>query len=251
MSDTPAFDVRGLWRRASIAFPDGSGDTTTLVYWLQGVALFADIRVPPESPALGGGGLASLDRADLAVLAGFRGFAGRSGVEGDICTWHRPIDWQPDNGTPDIGRLSWQGADLIEDGTLRDYREVWVRETAPGDGLLSLDLVDPVDGRRGVLVRAADHFIYARGRRAALPPAEDLAALLAATADLEAARSLFDAEIAWGRIADGWRILRSTHPWREGALLAANVGSGDTWQASESAPDGTALTRAWNIVDRE
>ncbi|MDP3383181.1 MAG: hypothetical protein Q8S47_07630, partial [Phenylobacterium sp.] len=60
------------------------------------------------------------------------------------------------------------------------------------------------------------------GRRTPLPPGESLPALVKAalaTGDRERACALLDMPISYGRIGDGWRIVLSTLPWREGRPL--------------------------------
>jgi hypothetical protein len=47
--DTPA-SLAGLWTRSLIILPDGTGDATSVVSWLQGLSLYADLRIPAGRP---------------------------------------------------------------------------------------------------------------------------------------------------------------------------------------------------------
>ena len=68
--------LRGLWRRRSIRFADGSYDDTTVVYWLQGDSAFADIRIPAGRPVIRDRDeLAELSDGELLALTRQGGFA--------------------------------------------------------------------------------------------------------------------------------------------------------------------------------
>lgn len=119
-------DLPGVWERELIERPDGSRDETTRVYWLQGRALFADIRLPAGDP-----------------VSTPEGFAGRTVLTPAPaalrCEWRREIDWSP-GGPADIGLLSWTapGPDgaprMREDGAEAPYYEIWRKTASPGPG---------------------------------------------------------------------------------------------------------------------
>ena len=201
----------GVWRRTLLTTTGGLHDASTDVYWLQTARLFADLRIPRPTPE---------NATTLALQAGF---AGVTEVRGDICQWHRAIDFQPPSGRDDIGRMHFERPDyLLEDGLDGSYHEVWERlpESLGGNWgtWLRAD-----DGRQGCLLLAGDCFLFAAGRRQALPQAPDLGTLLAASGDAE----LLNFELSFGRHQQGatpWRIALSTLPGRAGqALLPASV----------------------------
>lgn len=202
----------GVWQRTLLTSSDGLRDTSTRVYWLQTGRLFADLRVPQPLPDSAAG------RAQQA------GFAGVTTVDGDICQWHRAIDFQPPNGREDIGRMRFERPDrLLEDGLDGSYHEVWERLPASLGRNWGTWLVAD-DGRQGCLLLAGDCFLFAAGRAQALPAAGSLAELLAVAAPPQA---LLDFELSFGCHGGGahsWRIELSTLPARSGqALLPATL----------------------------
>jgi hypothetical protein len=151
-------DLQGHWRRDWIKAPEFE-DTTTRVHWLQAGALFADLRVPADLPALQGGCLADLDAATLQSLLRVEGFAGEITVTDSQCTWHRAINWQGALARPDVGAMWFDGDVLIEDGVHAQYREAWLAEpTAPlrGHPIAWGDMT-------GVLVESGDRFLLGIG----------------------------------------------------------------------------------------
>lgn len=151
-------DLQGHWRRDWIRAPDFE-DTTTRVHWLQAGALFADLRVPADLPALQGGCLADLDAATLQSLLRVEGFAGEITVTDSQCIWHRAINWQGAFARPDVGAMWFAGDVLIEDGVHADYREAWLAQsTAPmrGHRIAWGDMT-------GVLVESDDRFLLGIG----------------------------------------------------------------------------------------
>jgi hypothetical protein len=222
--------LRGLWRRKSIAFPDGTRDTTTRVYWLQTPTLYADLRVPVDRPALTGlTCLAELTEEELLELARQQGFAGTMRAEGSACHWQRAIDFQPSRGVADSGHVRFEDGLLIEEGIHESYREVWKPIEAGEGHYLALRWGGPsIDGEPvRFLVAAGDFFIFARNRRIALPPAASLRDLIA---ERRPGRSellaMLDFEISFGRrcgLARPWEIEVSTLPFREGQALDIDV----------------------------
>jgi hypothetical protein len=211
--------MAGLWTRSLIILPDGTRDETSAVTWLQGPALYADLRVPAGRPDFHAADLGALSFADCQWLATQHGFAGLLSAQDGVFSWHREIDFQPPAPLPDAGRLFWEGGVLVETGHHAAYREHWHRSPdAPARpaGALRLQACD--DGRAAILVRAGAWFMFARARGAALLSGRDLAGCVAA-ASLAEAQALVDCELSLGEAA-AWRIARSTLPFREGAALA-------------------------------
>lgn len=120
-------DVQGHWRRNWLRAP-GHEDATTRVHWLQAGPWCADIRIPLVRPSRGVGSLSDLSGPDLAVLLAAEGFAGRTSLDGDVCTWARHWNWRGFPCAVDAGTLWFDDhGHLIEDGVHADYREEWVR----------------------------------------------------------------------------------------------------------------------------
>lgn len=211
----------GLWQRLLLAKPGEPVETLVRTDWLQGPALFVDLRQPPAiGTRVQASCLAEVQPHEARIMACQEGFAGRLVVIGDIAEWRRGIDFQPLGPLGDRGRMVRDGDLLIEHGVEADYVEYWqlaAQSVAPTSA--AAHFVSESDGREVYLVQHGRHFAYARDRGVPLPPRTDLAALLCDT-DARQAQALVDCEISFGTITpDGWRIERSTLPWREGALL--------------------------------
>lgn len=213
--------LRGLWRRRSIEYADGRRDDTTIVYWLQTESAFADIRIPVDRPDVRGRvGLEALSTDELTSLAGQAGFAGWTELDGDLCQWHRTIDYQPPTGVPDEGRLRLENGVLIEEGVHERYVEVW-EPIGCGPGRFGVMARPPSEAaRREVLITWGDVFMFARPRDTALPRAASLAELLN-TAPRRSTKiaPLLDCEISFGYLRGGsvpWEVRLSTLPFREG-----------------------------------
>jgi len=215
--------MRGLWRRRSIAWPDGRVDATTTVYWLQTATAFADIRIPADRPACDGRTrLEDLDVAMRAALAAQGGFAGWTALRGAQCRWHREVDFQPPSGVPDAGTLRRAGALLIEDGAHEPYVEIWEPVDCGPAALAPPDAWLARLPRGARLLTCGDAFLYVCDRRPALPRAASLSALAARRGLPAVPAAWLDCEISLGRIAGGrrpWQIALSTLPWREGRPL--------------------------------
>jgi len=210
----------GLWQRLLLSVPGQPVDTLTRVDWLQGPVFYVDLRQPP---ALSGKVLASclaeVTPDDAALLVTQEGFAGRFECTGNTAEWHREVDFRP-CPLGDRGLLESHGDLLIEHGIAADYIEHWQREpAAPGAPHGSALFTSRADGRAVILVRHGNRFGYARARGITIPGGAELPDLVA-RADPDLARALVDCEISLGTVtAHGWRIDRSSLPWREGELL--------------------------------
>ncbi|MEI7969278.1 MAG: hypothetical protein WCJ69_09850 [Betaproteobacteria bacterium] len=225
----------GVWRRALLRTPE-SEDTTSQVFWLQTPRWHADLRIPADRPPLSGArSLAELGRGALLSLASQQGFAGVTTVEGDLCRWHRHVDYQPPSGFEDVGRLEFESGDrLLEYGVQQDYFEIWERLPGSVGPWAALRQGDPPGTW---LLRSGDFAMRVRPRAGLLGPASSLAAWCAHL-DLDEMRDRLDFEISLARVdaCGHWSISHSTLPWLEGSPLEdAAVLSDDGPAAAEAA----------------
>jgi len=211
----------GAWQRDWISRHGGPRDSRVTVRYVQTTSVFGDLRIPAERAALAGAAsFAELSNDQLLVLARQNGFAGHTTVDGANATWHHEIDFQPGNGSPDIGRIERIDETTMLEHALDDsYVESWSTLSRGDDRFLAVKL-----SRGGrvdqVLSVAGDHFVYAHARASALPAAGSIADAIAETrATRETIIAFLDCEISYGTTR-GWRIERSTLPWREGKRLA-------------------------------
>jgi hypothetical protein len=220
-------DLVGVWRRRSIEIEDGKKDTTTQVFWLQTHSCFGDIRIPIDrNPCSGRSSLNELTEFEAIALSKQKGFAGITQVEGATCQWHRYIDYQPSNGSRDIGLLEWEKDILIELGVDATYREEWERIDDGETGCIALILKPDeslkVSMWQGCFVLVGNYFVQILERRTALPKADSLTYLLESTQDKTQQRNHLNCEISFGcRNGDRipWEIQLSTLPWQEGRSL--------------------------------
>jgi len=210
----------GVWRRTLLKTPT-LRDTTTRVFWLQTDVWHADIRIPANRPELSGDTLACLDRSAMRALAQQQGFAGITEVSGDVCRWHRKIDYQPPGRFNDVGRMRFDTPDrLFEYGVEQDYFEIWERVDGSGGDNAVLELNTPSQPR-SLLLRAGEFVMLVRDRNTPLVAADHLETLIDAMSDDELISSL-DLEISFGWRVDSasWRVELSTLPWREDQVIA-------------------------------
>lgn len=257
--------VVGLWRRESITLSDGTVDRDTRVFWGQTRSLYVDLRVPADRARCSAAqSFPDLTPPDVRLLAKQKGFAGHISIVGDQCTWFRDIDYQPDTGRPDTGRLRLDGDLLYETGEASSvigagYEEVYHRDRR-GDRLRAALRLLNADGalfggvaRPGtVLILLDDRFLLARPRASALPAAECLQSLID---DAEFDRSLvhacLDCEVCLGTIEPRarWQIELSTIPFREGKRLFAPA----TAEISAAGPHlilrNSDATSQWQICE--
>jgi hypothetical protein len=248
--------LQGLWRRSMIAWPDGSRDTTTRVYWLQGLRACADLRQPATAgapPDLSGvNALQQLSIGHCLWLAQQQGFAGQLGFDGTHYEWRRSIDFQPSAAGADAGSLCWQGEILVETGRDSAYVEHWHRDSsAPTLPAAAVTLRDADENTAAALLRVGPLFMFARDRAQPAAAGRTLHQCVAGAATLQQARALLDCEISFGNAqASGFLITASTLPWRIGALLDPRLQHGYLW-TMDRAPNGAELRRRWQIVERE
>lgn len=242
----------GVWRR-SLLEAAGLRDERSQVFWLQTPRWHADLRIPAGRPDFSGvRRLADCDGAQLAWLAHQQGFCGVTQVEGDCCTWHRQMDFQPANGSRDIGRMMFNGERVTEAGVEADYREIWQRLPSSRGGTAALELVAEAGeqaARPTWLLVAGDCFMYVRGRAQPLPAATDLARLIArAQPSRSQLLDWLDVEISFGyRMGPNpWRIEHSTLPFREEAFLTR---PGAIQRLGYQVAVESSNERRWRILD--
>jgi hypothetical protein len=192
-------DLPGVWRRSLLVRPDGSSDTTTTVLWVQGPALYADLRLPhPDRPATDSG------------HAPVEGFAGELVLTDGVFEWCRRIDLSPPGPYADRGRLAFTGDVLVEDGVEVCYAEHWHREPdsiGPSGAKL---LIRP--GTEALLVRAGSYIAYATSGPTSGP------------------------EISIGRLdGDDWVVAWSSRPELVGERRPLDAGG---WRVSYSEGEG-------------
>ena len=147
---------------------------------------------------------------------------------------------------------------MVEIGRDTPYVEHWVRgeEVDALAGAIyptgALRLRGRDDGCEAYLVRAGEWFAFARNRIRPLASGSSLADEIA-RASLDDARALVDCEISVGRVSpQGWRIFRSSLPFREGRLLFAapdaNAEKFVTWDVSSLGED---VSRHWLVMEAE
>jgi hypothetical protein len=246
-------DLRGLWRRSLIAWPDGRRDTSSSVRWLQGLCACIDLRQPAAAadlPRLRTIGELSIDQC--IWLAQQQGFAGRCVFDGDHFQWLRAIDFQPATACDDAGSLCWQAEVLVETGRDVAYVEHWHRDpcasTLPA---AAVTLREVNENTAAALLRVGTGFMFARDR-ALLPGAgRTLAECVAGAPSLRHAQQLVDCEISFGEVqAAGFRIIASSLPFRIGEALGPRFAR-ERLTTLDRAPDGAALTRRWEITGVE
>lgn len=210
----------GAWQRDWIRRHGGAPDASVVVRYVQTPSVFADVRIPVDrSVAAGARAFADLSDDELAQLARQKGFAGVTTVDGANATWHHEIDFQPVDGD-DIGRIEPVGDGTMLEHALDDsYVESWSMIGRDGGRFFAAKVARA--GRVDQLLAVAgDHFVYARARAAPLPAADSISDAIAKThATREAIIAYLDCEVSYGATR-GWRIERSTLPWREGERLA-------------------------------
>lgn len=247
----PTAPLSGLWRRLAIEYPDGSGDTTSEVYWLQAGDLYADVRIPKDRPQVPAPELWDEVPVDeLRLLAMQQGFAGHIQLQGDQCTWHRWLDFQPSPPTPDEGTLQFDGRMLVERGIHQPYIEHWWHEEKVEEGFAAFRLQGPTPG---LLLIVGGHFMRAVGRRQPFAAHERLLfQLQQGEFDREQLAALLDCEISFGccqGAAGDWMVRRSTKPWLEGTRLFA--GGDPRWGGARhlAEPLEAGGERRWQLCE--
>jgi hypothetical protein len=246
--------LRGLWRRSLILWPDARRDTETDVAWLQGPSYYVDLRQPAGRPDFrGAGALRHMTQAQVAWAAGQEGFAGQLRRDGVFFEWQRALDFQPESGQPDSGRLRLERGILVEEGRYAPYVEHWHHDAGEQTPCVAIRLRDRSTGCEGVLVRVGGTFMYARARMVALPPGVSLTRSIEGAASLRVAQDLIDCELSIGRTGPaGWIIERSSLPFKEGLRLDPRIQDcGAKYLTADLAPEGTWTNREWDVLHIE
>ena len=244
---------RGVWRRSLLKTLD-LRDTDTTVFWLQTARWHADIRLPAVRPDFSGvRGFADCNQQQLDWLIQQNGFAGITEVNveksREICRWHRLLDYQPEHLEPDAGRMEFSTALLTETGLYSTYLEHWRRLPDSLDGFAALQLMvstDAVSVPTELMLIAGAYVMHVRDR-AVEWPAELKPGTLLTTQAVSSDFALLNFELSFGRRnANGWEILHSTLPWREGQSVSVQLG--------ESQYDRVAITvdcvlQQWKMME--
>jgi hypothetical protein len=194
-----------------------------------------------------------MTKPQAAWAAGQEGFAGQLRCDGAFFEWQRALDFQPESGQPDAGRLRLNGGMLVEEGRYVPYVEHWHHDAGARTPSVALRLRDRSTGCEGVLVRVGHTFMYARARMVALPPRVFLTDSIEGAASLRAAQDLVDCEISIGGAGPaGWIIKRSSLPFKEGLRLCPGLRDcGAKYLTADLTPEGTWTAREWDILDIE
>ncbi|WP_417792377.1 hypothetical protein [Stutzerimonas xanthomarina] len=214
----------GVWRRRLLTTTAGHRDETSEVYWLQARYLHGDVRIPHPPTRPPSASLATCTHEQQQALCEQAGFAGLTEVRDDVCQWHRLIDYQPAGGTPDIGRMRFEGPDcLLEDALDGSFHEVWQRlpESQGSNWGVWLRSADEPQ-RQGCLLVAGDYFLFAADRPSALAADGTHLRDQLALAMPDERPGLLACEISFGRQRNGatpWTITHSTLPGRVGDSL--------------------------------
>jgi hypothetical protein len=248
----------GAWRQAMVLTAESAEAARGRALRVIAGDCWAEIRVPEGRPSLVGKD--SLQRAtpqDLIALGNQRGGAGRLRQAGDGAALSVEIAFAPDGGEAEDNRLSRAGDLLVERAGEGTGRADWKLEPGSAGARGAYVLEERAEGlgfvRRGALVLAGDHLILVRERMATLAGARPWAERIGAAAgDAGRLANLLDFEISHAR-RDGpgalWQITLSTLPFREGTLLAGEIGAaatrGDATLVERTLVDGREVERRW------
>lgn len=199
---------RGVWMRTLLETPD-LRDDTMFVRWLQLGRWHADLRIPAAARATGSAlPLLECSQAQLALLATQQGFAGLTqvtrGEMGEVCTWHRVVDYQPPRPAVDAGVMVFEGPDcVIETGIHGVYREVWQRLQNSTEPLMALAEPERLDGLSSARIFIAGKYLMRVRPSQSTGP---------------------NFEISFGVVDAGrWHIQQSTIPEFEGQRILFSV----------------------------
>ncbi len=196
---------------------------------IQTPTLFGDCRIPKNRPAFPKAkSLDDLSDKELETLYPQEGFSGYTTTEGYIVTWHHEIDYQPPDGSIDIGRFQLLGGrNVLEHGVQSPYLEHWWRLEEPGTYFLGVKTVRNLGHNRQriheIFSVAGDHFIYARNRAFDLPMANSMADLIKKEKyKRKQILEVLDLEVSHGFVLGGrvpWEVQFSTLPFKENKPL--------------------------------
>ncbi len=253
MTVTDIAELRGLWRRSMIAWPDGRSDSRSSVHWLQGLQACIDLRQPAAAADFSRlRAIGELSIEHCSWLAQQQGFAGRCVSDGSHFQWIRTIDFQPRSSCDDVGSLRWQDGVLVETGRDIAYVEHWHRDaSAPTLPAAAVTLREAHEHTAAALLRVGALFMFARDRAVLATDGRTLADCVLGAPSLRHAQLLVDCEISFGDVhAAGFRITASSLPFRIGDTLQPQL-EREQLTTLDRAPDGERLVRRWEIIAAE
>jgi hypothetical protein len=222
----------GCWTRRNLRFADGTEDKTTRVIWLQTLSGVCDVRISASRADLRERtGFADCSTEELLKLAEQDCFCGTTLFDPEAepfptASWPKEaylFRFQPVITFPEPGWLEWRdfGTCMIETAPSGAYVEDW--RLLPESRSFAAHLTKRDAASATCLYVAGEHAIYARNRAVDLPSDKSLVEL-AWDAQCERRRleELLDCEFSYARRerpGDGYTIMASTLPWREGQAL--------------------------------
>ncbi len=222
----------GVWQRYLLETATMKDDTS-LVLWMQTQQYHIDIRIPATLATICAvHSLEDYTDEELLLLASQQGFAGITQVtpstakSSDICQWYREIDFQPQTGARDIGKMVFTDANtIIEMGIDDVYLEVW-RRLENSKKPCSFEFITGKNYKGlatpAYCMRVGNFVAYARPRQTLLP---QIASLIDAIYTIKPARNellnWLDMEISFGEMIDEqhWKIMHSTLPFKKGLII--------------------------------
>jgi hypothetical protein len=218
------------WERLWVINNNQGPPTNTVnVRNIQTPTLFGDCRIPKDRPAFPDAkSLADLSDKELETLYPQEGFSGYTTTEGYVITWHHEIDYQPPDGSIDIGRFEILGGrNVYEHGVQAAYLEHWWRLEEPGTYFLGVKTVRNLGKSQQriheIFSVAGDHYIYARNRAFDLPMANSMADLIKKEKyKRKQILEVLDLEVSHGFVLGGrvpWEVQFSTLPFKENKPL--------------------------------
>lgn len=212
-------DAGGLWRRSWLHTPD-SEDDSTCGLWMQGEQLHVGMRLPAATMEFRHApSLSTLNASQLRLLAKAEGFAGRTTVKDNVCTWTRHINLQGPLKGINAGRLQQTSGGLLEAGIHTQYQQLWQQVDS---AVPQARMMRNSHGQTLIILWTATRFAMGHGwhertiHTRSLP--EHVAYALGCCNNAILARA-FDQEFCVGRIEGKHGIIeQSTHPMRCGTL---------------------------------
>lgn len=222
--------ITASWERLWVINNNQGPPTNTVnVRNIQTPTLFGDCRIPKDRPSFPKAkSLDDLSDKELETLYPQEGFSGYTTTEGYVITWHHEIDYQPPDGSIDIGRFEILGGrNVYEHGVQASYLEHWWRLEEPGTYFLGVKTMRNLGKNQQrvheVFSVAGDHFIYARNRAFDLPMANSMADLIKKEKyKRKQILAILDLEVSHGFVLGGrvpWEVQFSTLPFKENKPL--------------------------------
>ncbi len=237
--DTPPVPLayRGVWTRTLLETP-ALRDDSSFVRWMQLGRWHADLRIPLAATKgrapLPLTQLSPQQREQLAMQQGFCGVTQVANQEGgEICRWHRLVDYQPTGPTPDAGLMHFETPDrVIETGVYGVYREVWQRLPESVFPLIALAEPRRADGRGSArLFRAGQYLMRVRP-------------LLRPGPEFEISFGTVHSKDSSGSV---WQIQQSTLPELEGQSAPCRITRQDAATAMVELDSGRG--EAWTVLE--